>query len=57
MGSLQYDKFEESLKSLAALGEKQGIVISQFAWKGDKNLYLPLKQDDLNKLNSLGWAG
>jgi hypothetical protein len=54
-GSLQYDKFEESLKNMAALGEKQGIVISQFGWKDDKKPYLPLKQDDLNKLNSLGW--
>jgi hypothetical protein len=54
-GFLQPDKFEESLKNLSALGAKQGIVVSQFAYKGDKRPYLPLKQEYLDTLNLLGW--
>jgi hypothetical protein len=54
-GWLQLDKLEESLKNIVALGAKQGIILSQFAYKGAKQNYLPLKQDEVKLLNSLGW--
>jgi hypothetical protein len=47
---------EESLKSWAVLGSKTGIIVSLFRYNiSDNENYFPLNQDELNKLNSLGW--
>jgi hypothetical protein len=46
---------DESLQGWAELGAKQGIVVSLFPYKGDKQSNLPLKQDILIKLKALGW--
>ena len=52
----QQNKFlDESLQGWAELGAKQGIVVSLFPDKGDKQSNLPLKQDILIKLKALGW--
>ncbi len=52
----QQNKFlEESLQGWADLGAKQGIVVSLFPYKDDKESDLPLKQDVVLKLNALGW--
>ncbi len=45
----------ESLQGWAELGAKQGIVVSLFPYKGDKESDLPLKQDTVMKLNAVGW--
>ncbi|MDD1631831.1 MAG: hypothetical protein LUP91_06430 [Methylococcaceae bacterium] len=52
----QQNKFlDESLQGWAELGAKQGIVVSLFPYKDDKQSNLPLKQDILIKLKALGW--
>jgi hypothetical protein len=54
--SFQQNNFlDESLEDWAVLGAKQGIVVSLFPYKGDKESYLPLKEDVVMKLNALGW--
>jgi hypothetical protein len=51
--SFQQNNFlDESLEDWAVLGAKQGIVVSLFPYKGDKESYLPLKEDVVMKLNA-----
>ena len=45
---------DESLTIWAKLGAKKGIIVSLFPIKKQKN-YLPLKKEELIKLDSLGW--
>jgi hypothetical protein len=53
--SFQHNVFiDESLKTWADFGAKKGIVVSLFPF-GKQRDNLPLKQDDLVKLNALGW--
>ncbi|MDD1605150.1 MAG: glycosyltransferase family 39 protein [Methylococcaceae bacterium] len=52
--SFQQNKFiDESLQTWANLGAKKGVVVSLFPDKGASDL--PLKQEEINKLNTLGW--
>jgi hypothetical protein len=44
---------DKSLTEWATLGAKRGVVVSLFPDKGAGDL--PLKQEELNRLNSLGW--
>jgi hypothetical protein len=46
---------DETLQGWAKLGAKQGIVVSLFSHKDDKESGLPLKQDILMKLKASGW--
>lgn len=46
---------ETSLKKWADIGANKGIVVSLFPDFTQDDLDLPLKQDDLIKLNSSGW--
>jgi hypothetical protein len=47
---------EESLKIWADLGSKTGIIVSLFRYNiSDNKNYLPLNQEELIKLNLLGW--
>jgi hypothetical protein len=53
--SFEHNKFiDESLKEWADLGAKKGIIVSLFPIGKDGD-NLPLKQEDLTRLNSLGW--
>jgi hypothetical protein len=53
--SFEHNKFiDESLKSWADLGAKKGIIVSIFPIGKDSD-NLPLKQEYLTRLNSLGW--
>lgn len=53
--SFQHNVFiDESLKTWADFGAKKGIIVSLFPF-GTQRDSLPLKQDDLIKLNTLGW--
>lgn len=53
--SFEHNKFiDESLKSWADLGTKRGIIVSLFPIGKDSD-NLPLKQEYLTRLNSLGW--
>jgi len=53
--SFEHNKFiDESLKSWAELGAKKGIIVSLFPIGKDSE-NLPLDQEYLTRLNSLGW--
>lgn len=54
--TFEHNKFlDESLNSWAELGAKKGIVVSIFPYLNDKQNNLPLKKEELIKLNALGW--
>jgi hypothetical protein len=52
--AFRHNKFiDESLTEWAVLGAKRGVVVSLFPDKGEGDL--PLKPEEINKLNTLGW--
>jgi hypothetical protein len=53
--SFDHNKFiDESLKGWTDLGAKKGIIVSLFPI-GKESDNLPLRQEHLIRLNSLGW--